>query len=64
MAHSILVVMVMSKLFLFALFIFIAIVMAGHADAISKMSSEMIFNNLMSGAIAKQLVLVQSIQQM
>lgn len=56
--------MTAGKLSLFALYTFILIMMISHNQQVTTMTSQMVYNNLMGGTIAKQLSLVRSISQM
>lgn len=56
--------MTVGKLSLFALYTFILIMMISHNHQVTTLTSQMVYNNLMGGTIAKQLSLVRSISQM
>lgn len=56
--------MTVGKLSLFALYTFIIVTMISHNQQVTTLSSQMIYNNLMGGTIAKQLSLVRAVSQM
>lgn len=56
--------MIISKLVLITLYIFYYIVMTNHNNDTGTLSSYLVYNNLMAGAVTKELSLADSIMQM
>jgi hypothetical protein len=56
--------MIMGKVALFSLFVFDFMTKIGHNQEVTQRSSYLVYNNLMGGAVAKELSLVYSLQQM